>query len=325
MNIELTFRYNVRVSAFGIFGVNAMSHIPVLLKETLEILAPKSGERILDCTFGGGGHTKAILDSCDCYVCAIDRDPEACERASQIKNAYKDRFDFARGNFSQLNNLVAHCEKFNAVLFDFGISSFQVDDAERGFSFQKDAPLDMRMSKEGISACDVINSCSEENLADIIFTYGDERSSRKIASEIVRSRMQEPIKTTVQLANIVRRAISFSQKQKTHSKIDPATKTFQAIRIFVNDELREISEALKHLPEVLHDGARIALISFHYLEDKIVKNWAKSRKNCMFPINRFVVKPTEEEIRQNPRARSAILRGFLYNKSGDDVETRGRN
>lgn len=296
-----------------------MSHIPVLLNETIDILSLKKGDRILDCTFGGGGHTRAILDFCDCYVCGLDRDPDAKARAEAVMEKYGNRFDFLSGKFSDISNLLEHCDKFDAVLFDFGISSFQVDEAERGFSFSKDALLDMRMSKDGISAYDVVNSFSETDLADIIWTYGDEPKSRKIASKIANARKIAPIKTTIQLAEIIRNAVGISSINKRHSKIDPATKSFQAIRIFVNDELKEINEALSQLPQILNEGARIATISFHSLEDRIVKNWAKSRSSCISSLNKTVIKANRDEIRKNPRSRSAILRGFVY------TENRGGN
>lgn len=295
-----------------------MSHCPVLLSETMDILSPKDGDRVLDCTFGGGGHTKAILERANCYVCGIDRDPDARERSKDIKSFYKDSFDFIQGNFSDISNLLQYCDKFDAVMFDFGISSFQVDEAARGFSFNKDAPLDMRMSKEGLSAYDVVNSFSEDEIAEIIWTYGDESKSRRIAADIVNYRKNSKIITTMQLADIVRKSVGYSIFNKKNSNIDSATKTFQAIRIFVNDELRAISEALKQLPNILNDKARIATISFHSLEDKIVKNWyqnqEKSRGKAFEKVNGGVIKPTSEEIQKNPRSRSAILRGFLYNK-----------
>ena len=292
-------------------------HIPVLLKEVVDVLAPKSGERVLDCTFGGGGHTRAILNASDCYVVALDRDPEARDRALQLKNTYNERFDFVLAKFSEISDLFKNKQRFDAVLFDFGVSSFQLDNAKRGFSFSKNAPLDMRMSKNGISAYDVVNAFSEEDLADILWIYGDEILSRKIASAIVKARKLRSIETTVQLANIVREIAQLTRRTKRHSRIDAATKTFQAIRIFVNDELREISIALEDLPKILNNGARIALISFHALEDRIVKNWAKSQRDILLSINDSVVKPTAEEISANPRSRSAILRSFWYNATGD--------
>lgn len=297
-------------------------HIPVLLQETLDILKPKDGDRILDCTFGGGGHTRAILDASNCFVFAIDRDPEAEKSASAIKSLYGKRFDFIRAKFSTIADLFIEKEKFDAVLFDFGISSFQVDNAERGFSFLKEAKLDMRMSQDGVSAYDIINTFSEKNLADIIWTYGNEPRSRKIAHEIIKQRNIAPVTTTIQLANIVRNVAKSLAKIKKYSKIDAATKTFQAIRIFVNDELREINDALEKLPLILKNGSKIATISFHALEDKVVKNWARSKKNYIIPINRSVVKPTNEEIVSNPRSRSAILRGFWYNGFGEELETK---
>lgn len=300
-----------------------MAHIPVLLNETMEILCPKSGERILDCTFGGGGHTQAILDLCDCFVCAIDRDPDARQRASTVERTYSNRFEFIPGNFSEISTLLQGRGKFNAVLFDFGISSFQIDDAERGFSFLKDATLDMRMSRSGVSAYDVINSFTEEELADIIWAYGDEPLSRKIAAAVVQKRKVATIKTTIQLADIVRNVSAKSRRSNPRVKIDAATKTFQAIRIFVNDELRSINDALMALLDFTKDGARLAFISFHSLEDKIVKNWAQSRKKYLKPINRSVIRPTDSEISSNPRSRSAVLRGFLYNEFGVEDITEG--
>lgn len=300
-----------------------MAHIPVLLNETMEILCPKSGDLILDCTFGGGGHTRAMLDLCDCFVCAIDRDPDAQQRASTVERTYSNRFEFIPGNFSEISTLLQGRGKFNAVLFDFGISSFQIDDAERGFSFLKDATLDMRMSRSGVSAYDVINSFTEEELADIIWAYGDEPLSRKIAAAVVQKRKVATIKTTIQLADIVRNVSAKSRRSNPRVKIDAATKTFQAIRIFVNDELRSINDALMALLDFTKDGARLAFISFHSLEDKIVKNWAQSRKKYLKPINRSVIRPTDSEISSNPRSRSAVLRGFLYNEFGVEDITEG--
>lgn len=300
-----------------------MAHIPVLLNETMEILCPKSGDLILDCTFGGGGHTRAMLDLCDCFVCAIDRDPDAQQRASTVERTYGNRFEFIPGNFSEISTLLQGRGKFNAVLFDFGISSFQIDDAERGFSFLKDATLDMRMSRSGVSAYDVINSFTEEELGDIIWAYGDEPLSRKIAAAVVQERKVASIKTTIQLADIVRNVSAKSRRSNPRVKIDAATKTFQAIRIFVNDELRSINDALMALLDFTKDGARLAFISFHSLEDKIVKNWAQSRKKYLKPINRSVIRPTDSEISSNPRSRSAVLRGFLYNEFGVEDITEG--
>lgn len=303
-----------------------MAHIPVLLKETLDILKPQDGDRVLDCTFGGGGHSRAILDASNCYVCAIDRDPDAERRALEIKKLYGIRFDFIRAKFSKIASLFTEQQKFDAVLFDFGISSFQVDEADRGFSFSKDAILDMRMSQDGISAYDVVNTFSEQDLANIIWTYGNETHARQIACAITKARSIAPIRTTLQLANIVRKTAKSSTTIKKYSKIDAATKTFQAIRMFVNDELIEIKEALEKLPKLLNNGAKIVTIAFHALEDRVVKNWAKNTKYHIVPMSKSVIKPKTEEILLNPRSRSAVLRGFWYNELGDGrKKSGGRN
>lgn len=293
-------------------------HIPVLLKEIIDILSPYSGMKILDCTFGGGGHTKALLDSRDCYVLGLDRDPQALFRSKEIKEKYKSRFDFRLLKFSELEILD---KKFDAVLFDLGVSSFQLDEAERGFSFSKNAKLDMRMASEGISAYDVINSFSEEDLANIIKNYGDEPKAKRIAAAIINQRKVSKIETTFQFANLIRNVLGFQYKQKKHSRIDSATKTFQAIRIFVNDELNEINQALNKLPNILNDNAKIAIISFHALEDRIIKNWSKSQKDLFSPINKDIIKAGEDEILKNQRSRSAILRAFTYKRASDNLES----
>ncbi|GHT88939.1 ribosomal RNA small subunit methyltransferase H [Alphaproteobacteria bacterium] len=286
-----------------------MVHIPVLLNEVIEILCVKQGEKIIDATFGGGGHTMAILESCDCCALGIDRDPEASERAKIVKQKYNDRFNFIQGKFSELSNIIS--DKFDAILFDFGISSFQLEEAERGFSFANDGPLDMRMSKNsGISAFEVVNKFQEEDIAEIIWKYGEERKSRAIAKKIVEERKNKAIKTTRQLRDIVASVFN-----KAYSKIDVATKTFQAIRIFVNDELKEVDAGLRLLPEILKNGARIATIAFHSLEDLIVKNWAKEFRTCVTQLCDSPITPSREEILQNPRSRAGILRGFVYNSN----------
>jgi 16S rRNA (cytosine1402-N4)-methyltransferase len=291
-------------------------HIPVLVTEVLSIINPKSEDRILDATFGGGGHSLALIEASECYVFGVDRDPDAVHRAAKIKCKYPNNFDFILGYFSELHSITNLVEKFNGVLFDFGMSSFQIDDPSRGFAFSKNGKLDMRMSKSGISACDVVNTFSEKDLAEIIWKYGDESRSRKIASEIVRIRKIKKIEYTIELRDIIRNVFPFTSMKKTYSKLDVATKTFQALRIFVNDELAEIDTALKQLPQILRNNARIAVISFHALEDKIVKHWSKLNKNHIIPLNKSIIRPSKEEIKKNPRSRAAILRGFIYNKDG---------
>ncbi|MBR1943928.1 MAG: 16S rRNA (cytosine(1402)-N(4))-methyltransferase RsmH [Alphaproteobacteria bacterium] len=282
-----------------------MCHIPVLLNEVLYYLAPSSGDNIIDATFGYGGHTSAILNECsDCIVLGIDRDPNVISRANQIKSIYNERFNFIHGRFSEVLSEL-DC-KYNKILFDFGVSSMQLDTPERGFSFSKSGNIDMRMSQEGKSAYDVINSMSQEDLAEIIWKYGDETKSRKIAKAIVEYRTQKLIETTEELRNIIHNTIT-----KKQSNIDVATKTFQAIRIYVNDELNEINKALNSLSNVLVNNSIIVTISFHSLEDRIVKYWAQNNTNII-KINNNIINPSNEEIKNNPRARSAILRAFRY-------------
>ncbi|MDR1034970.1 MAG: 16S rRNA (cytosine(1402)-N(4))-methyltransferase RsmH [Holosporales bacterium] len=290
-------------------------HTPVLVTEVLSILKPTSGKRIIDATFGGGGHSIAILGSSDCYVLGMDRDPDAIDRAVKVKAEYPSNFDFVLGEFDKLANLTGDLEKFDGILFDFGVSSFQIDDSSRGFAFSHDGKLDMRMSKCGLSAFDVINSFEEKDLAEIIWKYGDEPKSREIAAEIAKARKISKITTTFDLRHIIRNVFRTVAIKKKHSKLDVATKTFQAIRIFVNNELSQIDTALRQLPQFLKSSARIATISFHALEDRIVKNWARSNLTNINYINKSIIKPSNEEIKKNPRARSAILRGFVYNES----------
>ncbi|MDR0640132.1 MAG: 16S rRNA (cytosine(1402)-N(4))-methyltransferase RsmH [Holosporales bacterium] len=294
-----------------------MSHVPVLVDKVISILSPRSGDRIIDATFGGGGHTEALLNSCDgCYVTGVDRDPDAAARARHAKSRFQDRFDFVLGKFSELPLLLKERGKFNGILFDFGVSSFQLDNPERGFAFSKDGTLDMRMSKEGISAFDVVNTFPEEDLSDIIWVYGDEPKARKIAAEIVHARRHSKITTTSELRMIIGSVFKNQVIRKAHSNMDVSTKTFQALRIYVNDELSEIDIVIKHLPEILVNGARIVMISFHALEDRIVKHWSKLSRDQFTPINKDVIKPCIDEIKANPRSRSAILRGFVYNDFG---------
>ena len=283
-----------------------MSHIPVLLNEVIHYLSPSNGDNIIDATFGYGGHTSAILEKCsNCNVLGIDRDPDVINRANQIKEQYKGRFEFIHGKFSEVLQSL-DC-KYNKILFDFGVSSMQLDTPERGFSFSKSGNIDMRMSKEGKSAYDVINSLSKDDLAEIIWKYGDEPKSRAIAKSIVEYRNKKQIRTTEELRNIIVYTVS-----NNHSNIDVSTKTFQAIRIYVNDELNEIYKALNSLQNVLVNNSIIVTISFHSLEDRIVKQWGQNNKQIV-KINDKIIKPSIEEINSNPRSRSAILRAYRYN------------
>ena len=217
-------------------------HYPVMLSEIITALNVSDDKNYIDATFGAGGYSKAILNAANSNVIAIDRDPYTKTFADEVKQKYGDRFSFMQGEFGQINNLLLdkNTPQIDGIVFDIGVSSMQIDDAERGFSFKQDAPLDMRMSCEGISAFDVVNNMAEDELADIIYNYGEERASRWIAKAIGNARIEQPIATTCELADIIRRAVRSHSKGKANEKKDLATRTFQAIRIYVNNELEEI-------------------------------------------------------------------------------------
>ena len=299
-------------------------HIPVLCNEVIEALAPKQDAIIVDGTFGAGGYSQAILKDAPCVVVAIDRDPEAEQRASMLAAAYKDRLTFLSGRFGDMAQLLtdAGISRVDGIALDLGISSMQIDDSSRGFSFLRDGPLDMRMEQSGMNAADVVNSMSEGDLADIIYTYGEERHARRIAKAIVLARAERPFSRTVHLADVIRASI-----RRAHDGIDPATRTFQALRIYVNDELGELERGLAAAEGLLKPGGRLAVVSFHSLEDRIVKRFmkdrsqAKARPSRHMPsqepakdtstftlISRRAIRPTKAEVRSNVRARSARLR-----------------
>lgn len=279
-----------------------------MIKEVMDTLSPTDGGAYLDATFGGGGYSRYILDSGNCLLWAIDRDPDASLRAQDFKKSYGPRFNFTEGSFSNIPSLIPN-QKFDGIVFDFGVSSFQLDEAHRGFSFRYDGPLDMRMSQEGPTAADVVNSYNETDLAHIIYTYGEEPRSRQIASAIVKKRKIKKIETTLELADIVREIV------KKKDGLDPATLTFQALRIFVNNELIEIDTALKEALKVLKVGGVLVSVSFHALEDRLVKQIFKHTLvrgdggQFMFKtLNSKPLLPTRDEIKNNPRSRSARLR-----------------
>ncbi len=292
-------------------------HIPVMLQEVLTALKPQKGEIYVDATFGNGGYTKAILENADCKVIALDRDPTVKIRVNEFKNMYGDRFEFRAGQFGDFADLVP--EKINGAVFDIGVSSMQLDEAERGFSFSKEGALDMRMSQDGISAKDIVNSYDEEALADLIYQYGEERKSRQIAKRIVEYRQNKKIETTTELAEII-----YSVIHKKFGEIDPATRTFQALRIAVNDELGELSRGLSGAANRLQKNGRLVVVDFHSLEDRIVKNFFKENGGKRIRVSKYapelvqdehlfaevskVIMPTAEECGKNPRARSAKLR-----------------
>lgn len=295
-------------------------HYPVMLKEAVEILSPADGLEYLDCTFGGGGHTRAILESANCRLTAIDRDPAAISRAEEVKKEFPDRFKFVSANFSEICNLQTD-GGYAGIFFDFGVSSFQLDQSERGFSFMRDGALDMRMNPSaGYTALELIESLSEYELGKILREYGEEPRFMKIARAVKAAADARAISTTRELAEVVAKAAPASPREKTH----PATRTFQALRIAVNDELGEIERALPAAFELLAKGGVLAAISFHSLEDRIVKKFFKKvaglpqdrfdhssvqdRVKLATLITRKPILPSDAEISENPRSRSAKLR-----------------
>lgn len=292
-------------------------HIPVMLQEVLAVLKPQKGEVYVDATFGNGGYTKAILEAADCKVIALDRDPTVKIRANEIKNMYGGRFEFRAGQFGDFADLVP--EKINGAVFDIGVSSMQLDEAERGFSFSKEGALDMRMSQSGLSAKDIVNTYGEQELADLIYQYGEERKSRQIARQIAEYRKHKEIETTTELAEIIYKVI-----HKKFGEIDPATRTFQALRIAVNDELGELSRGLSGAANRLLKNGRLVVVDFHSLEDRIVKKFFNENGGRRVRVSKYapelvqdehlfaevskVIVPAAEECAQNPRARSAKLR-----------------
>ena len=292
-------------------------HIPVMLQEVLAALNPQKGEVYVDATFGNGGYTRAILEAANCKVIALDRDPTVRIRANEIKNMYGECFEFRFGQFGDFADLVP--EKINGAVFDIGVSSMQLDEAERGFSFSKEGALDMRMSQSGVSAKDIVNTYDEQALADLIYQYGEEKKSRQIAREIAEYRKHKEIETTTELAEIIYKVI-----HKKFGEIDPATRTFQALRIAVNDELGELSRGLTGAANRLQKNGRLAVVDFHSLEDRIVKTFFKENGGRRVRVSKYapelvqdehlfaevskVIVPTAEECKRNPRARSAKLR-----------------
>lgn len=304
-------------------------HKPVLLNEVIEALKLRADGYYIDATFGRGGHSREILKRLGSQgkLHAFDKDPDAIQSVSSDLIQDK-RFEIIKGSFTMLtqyitqHDLQAQCA---GVLFDFGVSSPQLDDAERGFSFRFDAPLDMRMNpEEGLSVAEWLNKADESEIANVIYEYGEERASRRIAKVIVNARAETPIETTTQLAELVCKAVPVRKTRHKGKDIHPATKTFQALRIFINRELDDIKEVLPQAVAALCPGGRLAAISFHSLEDRIVKRFMRDesspteypRELPIMPDNSNVklklvgkkIRAGEEEIKENPRARSAVLR-----------------
>jgi 16S rRNA (cytosine1402-N4)-methyltransferase len=279
----------------------ALSHVPVLSAEVLNALDPAPGKVFVDGTLGGAGHTRLLL-AAGATVYGIDQDPFALARA---REAALEGLSVLEGNYRDMRALLAGAgvDRVDGVLLDIGVSSFQLDDTDRGFSYHSEAPLDMRMSQTGESAAEVVNTYPEAELASIIYEYGEDRLSRRIARGIVYAREKAPIETTVELAEIVKRAYPGFSKG-----IHPARRTFQALRIHVNDELGALRDGLSAAEALLGPGGRLAVISFHSLEDRIVKRFLLGSATLR-PLTKRPVTAAEEEQASNPRARSAKLRG----------------
>lgn len=299
-------------------------HDPVMLAEVMDFLAPAAGAVVLDGTFGAGGYARAILEAPVARLIAIDRDPEAIRRGAALQRQQGDRLTLLAGRFGDMARLLSDIgvDRLDGIVLDLGVSSPQLDQAGRGFSFRLDGPLDMRMGLDGASAADFVNGADEATLARVIRDFGEERFARRVARAILAARRQAPIETTFRLADIVRAAVP-----KARDGIDPATRTFQAIRIQVNDELGELDRALIAAEALLAPGGRLVVVAFHSLEDRRVKAFLRPRSDraprgsrhapegpgggrapSFRLLARGAVKPGAAETARNPRARSARLR-----------------
>lgn len=304
-------------------------HISVMLNEVLEALSLEKDKSYVDGTFGAGGYSRAILEKNVSMLWAIDRDANVVATANMLKSNYPGKFELLQGCFSEMEKLLAaqgH-RYVDGIVLDIGVSSMQLDQAERGFSFMQDGPLDMRMSDHGITAADVVNNTEEEELANIIYQYGEERASRRVARAIVKAREEKIFTRTLELSKVVEAAVGGAKYKKGKKQIHGATRTFQALRIFVNDELGELKRALVAAEKILSPGGRLCVVTFHSLEDRIVKEFFKirsgeaSRGSRHMPAGELKQKPpsfemlfrggkkaSKEEIKNNTRSRSAKLR-----------------
>ncbi|MDC0857540.1 16S rRNA (cytosine(1402)-N(4))-methyltransferase RsmH [Rickettsiales bacterium] len=301
-------------------------HIPVMLNEVIRFLDPKPNLNYVDATFGAGGYTRKILSK-KANVVAFDVDSSVSEFADKVTHSFNDHFKFINSNYVYLEQELIGIDlagKIDGIVFDLGVSSMQLDQAERGFSFNKEATIDMRMGSYGLSAYEVVNNLRADELADIIYYYGDENKARRIARDIVEFRRNKKIETTTELRSIILKSVKFDKKDK----IDPATKTFQAIRIYVNDEIINLEKTLAQIKKILKPGGLAIFVTFHSIEDRIVKNFFKTSSGLnsssrYLPINqgegedldfKIITKkplvPSAMEVDENPRARSAKLRVY---------------
>ena len=322
-----------------------LSHAPVMLPEVLQGLNPVAGGHYIDATFGRGGYSRAILDCCDCTVTALDRDPQAIAAGAEMVKEFAGRLTLYQAQFSTMESVLTaaaavatrHNERpILGVVFDLGVSSPQLDEAERGFSFRHDGPLDMRMGRDGLTAADLVNSAAENDIADALHHLGEERYARRIAAAIVVARAIAPITRTAELAALIARVTPRPPRPSARSKggkepIDPATRSFQALRIWVNDELGELQQGLIASTALLSQGGRLAVVSFHSLEDRIAKHYIAEKSEVsgsqisrhlpitatkadasqtpmLRNITRRPIYPSAAELNSNPRSRSARLR-----------------
>jgi 16S rRNA (cytosine1402-N4)-methyltransferase len=290
----------------------AAAHEPVMVAEVLDLLAPSRGGLFVDCTVGLGGHSRALLEAGADRVLALDRDPSALAIAREALAAFGERVELVHADYRELDRVLGErgIDGVSGTLADLGVSSMQLDEEGRGFSFRRDEPLDMRMDRtQGPSAADLLRDVAEGELADVIYQFGEERHSRRVARAIVNARAETPIETTGRLAAIVRRAVPHHGYQR----IDPATRTFQALRIWVNRELDGLDAFLERAARRLLAGARLAVITFHSLEDRIVKHTFRAIEKAdeqLRIVTRRPLSAADEEVERNPRARSAKLRAI---------------
>lgn len=300
-------------------------HIPVMLSEVIEALDPRDGKHFIDGTFGAGGYTRGLLEAARCSVLAIDRDPDAAKFAQALEERFPGRLKFVLGRYAEMREIAERegIAAIDGVALDLGVSSMQLDEPERGFSFSQDGPLDMRMGAEGLTASDLVYTLPERDLAAILSTLGEEKRARSIARAIVARRAEAPILRTGELADIVARVLGRRHDDPKH----PATRTFQALRLYLNEELLELARGLSAAEHLLKPKGRLAVVTFHSLEDRIAKRFFAARSmpaprasrhlpeqggSTFLPsfrlLNRRPLSPSKDEIRLNPRARSARLR-----------------